>query len=82
MKSGLSGLLEFTNFLKSHKITYSIHQYSDDSLTVFFTVVGARFEVTFFEDSWNFSHFPGSEECLDDEKELMGFISEGWDLKD
>ena len=36
IKPGLSGLLSFCEYLGKNKITYSIHKYSDDALTVFF----------------------------------------------
>lgn len=75
---GLSGLLKCCLWLDKNGITYSIHKYSEDALTVFFTVVGARVEVQFFEDWWNFSHFTGDEGVMDTAAELMDVISKRW----
>ena len=71
---GLSGLLIFCKWLEQQNIVFSIHRYSDDALTVFFTLVGARVEVQFFEDWWNFSYFTGDEGVLDTGKELADVI--------
>jgi hypothetical protein len=78
---GLGGLLSFTVFLKKEGVTYSIHQYDDESLTVFFSTIGARFEVDFYEKYVTYSHFKGSEESLDDEIAFMRLFREGWDMK-
>ena len=67
---GLQGLLSFCGVLRNNNIHYSIHQYSDDALTVFFTLVGKRVEVQFFEDWWNYSFFSGDEDVFDDKESL------------
>jgi hypothetical protein len=77
LQPGLTGLIKFIEFLKSERVTYSIHEYGNESLTVFFTVFGARFEVDFFEDRVNYSHFTGNEECLNDENEFIKLFHEG-----
>jgi hypothetical protein len=75
---GLSGLLSFCNWLNKKGITYSIHKYSDDALTIFFTIVGQRVEVQFFEDWWNFSFFSGDESVMDTKEELLTLIGKHW----
>lgn len=75
IKPGLSGLLSFCEYLEKNKITYSIHKYSDDALTVFFTVFGSRIEVQFFEDWWNYSYFSGDEGVFDDSRSLNKIIN-------
>jgi hypothetical protein len=78
MKPGLVGILEFAEFLKSKKITYSIHYYNYDGLTIFFSVIGARIEVLFTEEDWSFSYFPGNEEFDTNENRLISLIDKHW----
>lgn len=78
MKTGLSGLLEFADFLKKKGITYSIHHYSFDSLTIFFTLVGARIEVQFTEEDWCYSVFFGKEFDGFDVDDLKKLIEKHW----
>ena len=75
IRPGLTGLLNFCEYLTDVNVTYSIHKYSDDALTVFFTVVGARVEVQFFENDWNFSYFKGDEGVIDSEKKIKEIIN-------
>jgi hypothetical protein len=78
LKPGLTGMLEFAAFLKSNKIIYSIHHYSYDGFTIFFSTIGARFEVLFTEEDWSFSYFPGNEDFDTDKNRLIKLINEHW----
>jgi len=78
ISGGLSGLFSFAKYLNKKGITYSLHQYGDDSLTVFFTVVGARIEVTFYEYYANYSVFRGSEDVFENGDDLEAIIDKHW----
>ncbi len=49
-KDGLQRMLDFLDLLREKKIWFFINQYSDEGLTVTFTLVGIRVEVEFFVD--------------------------------
>jgi len=78
LKPGLAGLLSFCAYLDSQNITYSIHKYSQDGLTVFLTMVGCRVEVEFTEDEASFSVFNGDESVSSSSAELSVLISRHW----
>ena len=69
-------MLAFANFLEEKHVTYSIHKYSDDAITVFFTIVGARIEVEFNNSEATYSVFRGNEDVLDDQGALFRMIED------
>jgi len=75
-KDGLERMLNFLDLLREKKIWFFINQYSDEGLTVTFTLVGVRVEVEFFVDHLEFSVFRGSEAVESDEKLLLDLIKE------
>ena len=75
-KDGLERMLDFLDLLREKKIWFFINQYSDEGLTVTFTLVGVRVEVEFFVDHLEFSVFRGSEAVESDEKLLLELIRE------
>jgi hypothetical protein len=75
-KDGLERMLDFLDLLREKKIWFFINQYSDEGLTVTFTLVGVRVEVEFFIDHLEFSVFRGSEAVESDEKALLDLIKE------
>jgi hypothetical protein len=75
-KDGLERMLDFLDLLREKKIWFFITQYSDEGLTVTFTLVGARVEVEFFVDHLEFSVFKGSEAVESDEKALLDLIKQ------
>lgn len=75
-KDGLERMLDFLDVLREKKIWFFINQYSDEGLTVTFTLVGVRVEVEFFVDHLEFSVFRGSEAVESDEKLLLDLINE------
>lgn len=75
-KDGLQRMLDFLDLLREKKIWFFINQYSDEGLTVTFTLVGIRVEVEFFVDHLEFSVFRGSEAVESDEKLLLDLIQE------
>jgi hypothetical protein len=76
---GLEGLLAFLKLLRSKKIAFTLEQDRDDSIMVYFTLVGARVEVDFFIDHMEFSAFTGDEKVENDEAALMRLIDKYWD---
>ncbi len=78
LKPGLTGMLEFAELLKLKKIAYSVHHYSYDGFTIFFSTIGARFEVLFTEEDWSFSYFSGNEDFDIDKNRLVELINEHW----
>jgi hypothetical protein len=79
MKQGLEGMLEFLTFLRKKRIMYRIEQQVDDGLEVSFDLVGARVEITFFVDHFQFSYFVGQEDVETDEKLLYDLINRHWE---
>lgn len=75
-KDGLERMLDFLDLLREKKIWFFINQYSEEGLTVTFTLVGVRVEVEFFVDHLEFSVFRGSEAVESDEKLLLDLIRE------
>jgi hypothetical protein len=70
VKPGLTGLLEFCEFLTEHKMIYRVDKVSFDSLMISFATVGIRYEVCFHEDEVYYSRFNGNEDVLTDFDEL------------
>jgi len=75
-QDGLERMLNFLDLLREKKIWFFINQYSEEGLTVTFTLVGVRVEVEFFVDHLEFSVFRGSEAVESDEKLLLDLIRE------
>ena len=71
---GLSGMLQFLDYLRSKKIPAQIMQVRDDSLMVSFAMVGYRVEVSFFESGIEYSVFTGHEDVFYKEAELLSLI--------
>ncbi len=71
---GLARLLRFLSHLRERKVHFSVSSHRDDSIMVTFTVIGARVEVDFFENHFEYSVFKGSEDVEDDEAALLGII--------
>ena len=74
--NGIKDLLPFLNFLKDHKIWFSLEFWRDDAIDVVITLVGVRLEVEFFEDHIEYSLFTGDESVMDDQKQLFDLIIE------
>jgi hypothetical protein len=74
--NGIKDLLPFLNFLKAHKIWFSLEFWRDDAIDVVITLVGVRLEVEFFEDHIEYSVFTGDESVMDDQKQLFDLIIE------
>ena len=75
-KDGLERMLEFLDLLREKNIHFFITQYSDEGLTVTFTLVGVRVEVEFFVDHLEFCVFRGSEMIDSNEDALVALIKE------
>lgn len=75
-KDGLERMLEFLDLLREKNVHFFITQYSDEGLTVTFTLVGVRVEVEFFVDHLEFSVFRGSEMIDSNEDALVALIKE------
>ena len=75
-QDGLERMLDFLDLLREKNILFFITQYSDEGLTVTFTLVGARVEVEFFVDHLEFCVFRGSELVESDERLLRDLIRE------
>jgi hypothetical protein len=73
---GLRRLLTFTNHLKARKIHFDLAQDRPDSVMVTLTLLGARIEVDFFEDHFEYSVFTGNENVEDDERKLLAMIND------
>ena len=76
---GLQRLLDFLLKLDSKGITYSLHRFAPDSVTVYFTLVGARVETAFDVQGMSFSVFKGREWVETDPKILDSLFAEHWD---
>ncbi|MGL4497044.1 MAG: hypothetical protein ACRCXM_06795 [Beijerinckiaceae bacterium] len=71
---GLTGLLEFLEYLQRRKIWYTLAHLRNDSIMVTFTLVGYRVEVDFFDSGVEFSIFTGSEDVFTEEADLFALI--------
>jgi hypothetical protein len=80
-KPGLSGLISFLDFLNRQDIEFDLKRDLSDAISVWFIVVGIKFEVDFFETHVTFNFYRGSEEVFRDEKYFLELLREGWDLK-
>jgi hypothetical protein len=78
---GLKRLLDFLSLLQDKGITYNIEHYAPDSLTVYFTLVGARVEAIFDVDRMSFSCFKGREWVETDLSVLDSIFVDHWDDK-
>lgn len=74
--SGIKDLLPFLNFLKGHKIWFTLELWRPEALTVVINVVGVRLEVDFFDDHIEYSIFSGDESVEDDQKKLFDLLME------
>ncbi len=45
---GIKDLVPFLHFLSESNVSYSLHHYGDDAITVMLTLLGERIEVGFF----------------------------------
>jgi hypothetical protein len=75
---GIKDIFVFLEALREARIHFSLHQYRDDSITVFFTLVGCRVEVDFFIDHIEFSHFDGNEDVHVDWAIMQGLLDKHW----
>jgi hypothetical protein len=73
---GLKKLLLFIGHLRSKNIRSDLANDRPDSVMVTFTVFGARVEVDFFEDHFEYSVFTGSEDVEGDEAKLFAIIDD------
>jgi hypothetical protein len=75
---GLQRLLNFLSMLQHKGLTYSLHHFTPDNITVIATLIGARIEVYFEVGSMTFSIFKGSEAVEDDALTLQTLFDEHW----
>ncbi|WP_460449430.1 hypothetical protein [Alsobacter sp. SYSU BS001988] len=73
-KSGLVDLIPFCDWLQKKGRHFFIEYYGNDAVTVTVTVVGKRFEVSFFEDHIEFSEFIGNEQVLTQTETMVAEI--------
>ena len=71
---GLRRLLIFLNYLKEKRVHFELAHDRHDSVMVTITIIGARIEVDFFEDHFEYSVFRGNEDVEDDERSLLAMI--------
>jgi hypothetical protein len=81
LNPGITGLVEFLQFLDVQRITYDLKHDLSDAISVWFMVVGAKFEVDFFETHVTYNFYIGDEGVHRDEKQFMHMLAERWDLK-
>jgi hypothetical protein len=81
LQPGFVGLINFVSFLKYHGVHFDLKYSLSDAISVWFVIVGKRFEVDFFENDVSFNFYIGNEEVFTDEKQFMRLFLEGWDLK-
>ncbi len=72
--NGLKKLIDFVQFLKSEKISFSISSKGPDSITVDFGLPGVRIEADFYEDYMIFAPFFGDERVSSDQAELAALF--------
>jgi hypothetical protein len=82
LQPGLKGLIHFIDFLDKNKISYDLKRDLSSAISVWFLVVGAKFEVDFFEDRVRYNYYIGNEEVFDDEQHFLQMLTERWDLKE
>jgi hypothetical protein len=76
LKPGLTGLIEFLKFLDKQRIKYDLEYDLSDAISVCFMVVGAKFEVDFFETHVTYNFYIGNEEVHRDENQFMSILAE------
>jgi hypothetical protein len=81
LKPGFSGLIGFLDFLQRQGIEFDLKRDLSDAISVWFIVVGIKFEVDFFETHVTYNFYRGSEEVFRDETYFLSLLREGWDLK-
>ncbi len=72
----LGDLAEFCYYLSRKKVAFSLHYYGADEITLFISIVCARFEVAFSREDVTYSVFRGNEDVESDLLQLVSWIEE------
>jgi hypothetical protein len=81
LNPGFDGLIQFVSFLKHQGVYYELKHSLSDAISVWFVIVGSRFEVDFFNNYVTYNFYKGNEEVFTDDTQFLQLFEEGWDLK-